>query len=142
MFSKRFVNYLLKGKTINVNVSQSRGVDGLQIYQPFRSGAAKYEDIREKKWQEMSEWDKFIGGWHALKHEFKLWEQECRNTYCSDSTVNSFDNKEIVKLWDFDQRNNNIVSSVNNDQMDTNDMNRWRTSCDSAYGEGECHHCW
>ena len=136
MLSKRLLNYLLKGKSFNVNVCQTRGVSGLQIYQPFRSGGAKYEEIREKKWQEMSEWDKFVGGLHTLRQEFRMWGQEVRDQYGMDATYNHFENKEIVKLWDFDQTNNNVISSVNNDSFETNDMKRWRTSCDSIYGEG------
>lgn len=139
MLSKRLLNYVLKGKTFNANVCQTRGVDGLQVYQPFRSGGAKYEEIREKKWEELSEWDKLVGGWTSLKHEFRLWKQEVRDQYFLDATPNIFANKEIVKLWDFDQRNNDVISSVNNmdASRETNDMKKWRTSCDSVYGEGQ-----
>ena len=133
MLLKRLMNCVLLNKTFKLNKCQTRS----GYYQPFRSGDKKYEDLREEKWENMSEWDKIVGGWHTLKHEFRLWGREIRNQYSLDSTVDSYANGEIVKLWDFDQRNNDIISSYNNNDFSTNDMTRWRTACDSDHNEGQ-----
>src|ERR1700761_1298784 len=99
MFSKRLLNRILINKIIKPNKCQTRS----GYYQPFRSGDKKYEDIRNEKWEQISEWDKIVGGFHVLKHEFRLWAQECRNQYSMDSTWNTYEDMEIVKYWDFDQ---------------------------------------
>jgi hypothetical protein len=110
--------------------------EGAGYYQPFRSGDKKYEDLREDKWNQLTEWDKISGGFSVVKREMKLYFEELREKYSLDASFNNFEDQEIVKLWDFNQKNNTIVSSLYNKRNQLNDMNKWVTACDSDYNEG------
>jgi hypothetical protein len=105
-------------------------------YQPFKSGHKKYEEIREEKWNQLTEWDKISGGFHVVKQEIKLYFEELKEKYSLDASFNRFEDQEIVKLWDFNQKNNKIVSSLYNKRNKLNDLNKWVTACDSDYNEG------
>ncbi|CAG2112915.1 unnamed protein product [Medioppia subpectinata] len=108
-------------------------------YQPFRSGAKKYEDIREAKWEAIPEWEKLTGGYHALKDEVKMWAEEVRDRYGLESLYDHYDDGEVVKLWDFNQRHNGVITSYHNRDnrgVETNDMKKWIIACDSDYNEG------
>ncbi|XP_054154382.1 complex I intermediate-associated protein 30, mitochondrial-like [Oppia nitens] len=123
----------------SVNIYAVRPHTGAGLYQPYLSGHKKYEEKRDKNWEQLSEWDKLKMSVKTIKQETSLWVQEMRDTYGLDNTTDFYEDQEIIKYWDFNQRNNDRISSYCNTfnrGVIMNDMKRWRTACDSDHNEG------
>lgn len=100
-------------------------------------------ELDEKKYNKISERERLKLKVQQIKSDFK-WAFERFKDYTirafnSDNTFIHFDDNQIIKIWDFDQRNNNKLSSYYVDyKLDKmNDMNNWTCTCDSDYDLGK-----
>lgn len=101
------------------------------------------QEFDEKKYNKISERDRMKLRVEQFKSDFKWALERFKNytirAFNSDNTFVHFDDNQLIKIWDFDQRNNDKLSSYyveyKLDKM--NDMNNWTCTCDSDYDLGK-----
>lgn len=111
------------------------------FYEQTRTGSLEYEQKKFKKLYP-TEKDRIIDSVKSTNDElrwaWKRFKTDVIGMFRSDTKNFVFDDQEIVKVWDFDQRNNGKVSSLYLDYKrdKLNDMNNFQVSCDSDYELG------
>ena len=113
------------------------------LYEQTRSGSMAFErkkiEMRRERGTEMERFKKSIKNFkEETKWHFRQFKEEVLQAFTSDNKRFSFQDLEEVKMWDFNQANNDKLSSYRlaykRDKL--NDMNNWYVTCDSDFDIG------
>lgn len=111
------------------------------LYEQTRTGSVEMERRKLKKLYPR-EWDRVKDAFKTMIDEFRWLFNILKNNnlgaFRSDNKIIRFEDEEIVKVWDFDQRNNGRISSLYLDYKKNklNDMDNFQVSCDSDFDIG------
>lgn len=130
----------MKSRIILRKISDINLIARRCIYEQYKSGSFDYE---KKKNQNISLKDRIDLTTKAFRQNLKWsWERMKKSTgslYRSDCEFHSFDDNQLIKVWDFNQKNNDKISSLvlKYKENKTDDFKNWTATCDSDYDVGE-----
>ncbi|XP_046909327.2 complex I intermediate-associated protein 30 [Dermatophagoides farinae] len=109
------------------------------LYEQTRSGSVDFEN---KKRAQMNETQRLKETTKMMKKDLKwawqIFKDATFNAFRADVGTVAFDDNQLIKIWDFNQRNNEKLSSYSlefkSDKL--NDMNNWLVTCDADYDVG------
>ena len=110
------------------------------LYEQTRSGSVDFEN---KKRAQMNETQRLKETTKMMKKDLKwawqIFKDATFNAFRADVGTVAFDDNQLIKIWDFNQRNNEKLSSYSlefkSDKL--NDMNNWLVTCDADYDVGK-----
>ncbi|UXI19541.1 mitochondrial inner membrane protease subunit [Sarcoptes scabiei] len=129
----------MKSRIILRKISDINLIARRCIYEQYKSGSFDYE---KKKNQNISLKDRIDLTTKAFRQNLKWsWERMKKSTgslYRSDCEFHSFDDNQLIKVWDFNQKNNDKISSLvlKYKENKTDDFKNWTATCDSDYDVG------
>lgn len=114
------------------------------FYEQTKSGSVAFEERKEKILKgNKTEAELMVEHAKDMKHDIKwFWnivKDRTVGVFRSDNKRVCFEDQELVKFWDFNQHNNNVLSSYDLDYKKDkfNDMNNWQVTCDADFDVGE-----
>ena len=114
------------------------------LYEQTRAGSVKLEEKQKQLVRQSygSEMARFKASVKDFKKDLAWSLQRAKDVSLdsmrSDNKRFQFDENETIKFWDFNQANNDKISSfrLDNKNDKLNDFNNWHCTCDSDFDVG------